>query len=242
MTKKPVNTDREILSHYEKIGELLAEMFEPHLEVAVHDLRYPEHSIIAIFNGHITGRNIGEGTSDLGYEKVSGKVPDKVVNYKNESPDGKPLKSSSLTIRNNKGDIIGSLGLNYDISVFDQFSNVLSIFTNTEENTIIHGKEAFFYGNTKEDIHIAINHYKISNGLTNKVLSRKDKGIRCTSANSLTTCSAACAITLAPFSAEAAAAFPQAPAGFISCACQPIFPAIDNPRWVFSLEISAMVG
>lgn len=175
MTKKPVNTDREILAHYVKIGELLAEMFDPHLEVAVHDLRYPEHSIIAIFNGHITGRNIGEGTSDLGYEKVSGKVPDKVVNYKNESPDGKPLKSSSLTIRNNKGDIIGSLGLNYDISVFDQFSNVLSIFTNTEENTIIRGKEAFFYGNTKEDIHIAINHYKISNGLTNKVLSRKDK-------------------------------------------------------------------
>ncbi|MDP6991671.1 MAG: PAS domain-containing protein [Candidatus Marinimicrobia bacterium] len=175
MTKKPVNTDREILAHYVKIGELLAEMFEPHLEVAVHDLRYPEHSIIAIFNGHITGRNIGEGTSDLGYEKVSGKVPDKVVNYKNESPDGKPLKSSSLTIRNNKGNIIGSLGLNYDISVFDQFSNVLSIFTNTEENTIIRGKEAFFYGNTKEDIHIAINHYKISNGLTNKVLSRKDK-------------------------------------------------------------------
>ncbi len=175
MTKKPVNTDREILAHYVKIGELLAEMFEPHLEVAVHDLRYPEHSIIAIFNGHITGRNIGEGTSDLGYEKVSGKVPDKVVNYKNESPDGKPLKSSSLTIRNNKGDIIGSLGLNYDISVFDQFSNVLSIFTNTNENTITRGKEAFFYGNTKEDIHIAINHYKISNGLTNKVLSRKDK-------------------------------------------------------------------
>ena len=175
MTKKPVNTDREILAHYVKIGELLAEMFEPHLEVAVHDLRYPEHSIIAIFNGHITGRNIGEGTSDLGYEKVSGKVPDKVVNYKNESPDGKPLKSSSLTIRNNKGDIIGSLGLNYDISVFDQFSNVLSIFTNTNENTITHGKEAFFYGNTKEDIQIAINHYKISNGLTNKVLSRKDK-------------------------------------------------------------------
>ena len=175
MTKKSVNTDQQILAHYVKVGELLAEMFEPHLEVAVHDLRYPEHSIIAIFNGHITGRNIGEGTSDLGYEKVSGKVPDKVVNYKNESPDGKPLKSSSLTIRNNKGNIIGSLGLNYDISVFDQFSNVLSIFTNTEENTITHGKEAFFYGNTKEDIQIAINHYKISNGLTNKVLSRKDK-------------------------------------------------------------------
>lgn len=175
MAKKPVNTDQEILARYVKVGEFLAEMFVPHLEVAVHDLRYPEHSIIAIFNGHITGRNVGEGTSDLGYEKVSGKVPDKVVNYKNESPDGKPLKSSSLTIRNAQGKIIGSLGLNYDISVFNQFSNVLSIFTNTKENPVTHGKEAFFYGNTKEEIQIAINHFKISHGLTNKVLSRKDK-------------------------------------------------------------------
>lgn len=175
MAKKPVNTDQEILARYVKVGEFLAEMFVPHLEVAVHDLRYPEHSIIAIFNGHITGRNVGEGTSDLGYEKVSGKVPDKVVNYKNESPDGKPLKSSSLTIRNAQGEIIGSLGLNYDISVFNQFSNVLSIFTNTKENPVTHGKEAFFYGNTKEEIQIAINHFKISHGLTNKVLSRKDK-------------------------------------------------------------------
>ncbi|MDP6338918.1 MAG: PAS domain-containing protein [Candidatus Marinimicrobia bacterium] len=175
MPKKEKLTDNAILSHYVKMGEILSEMFKPHLEVAIHDLRYPEHSIIAIFNNQVTGRNVGEGTSDIGYEKLKGKMPEKVVNYKNESPDGKPLKSSSLTIRNSDKKIIGSLGLNYDISVFTQFSDVLSFFTSTQENPVIQQKEAFFYGNTKEDIQISINHFRVSHGSTNKVLSRKDK-------------------------------------------------------------------
>jgi len=157
------------------MAEVLSEMFKPHLEVIVHDLRYPEHSIIAIFNNHVTGRKVGEGTSDVGYKKLMGELPDLVINYKNESPDGKPLKSSTLTIRNSENKIIGSLGLNYDLSVFKQFSDVLSMFTNTDENPEINEKEAFFYGSTKEDIQIAINNYRMSHGLTNKVLSRKDK-------------------------------------------------------------------
>ncbi len=175
MAKSNRLTDKAIFSHYINMGELLAEMFKPHLEVIVHDLRYPEHSIIAIFNNHITGRKIGEGTSDFGYKKVKGEVPDQVVNYKNESPDGRPLKSSSLTIRNEKNEIIGSLGLNYDISVFEQFSDVLSLFTGTKANPVMDDSEAFFYGSTKEDIQIAINHFRVSHGLTNRVFSRKDK-------------------------------------------------------------------
>ena len=110
-----------------------------------------------------------------GYKKIKGKIPEKVINYKNESPDGKPLKSSTLTIRNSDNKIIGSLGLNYDVSVFNQFAEVLSFFTQTDDSTSIKEKEAFFYGSTKEDIQIAINHFRMSHGLTSKVLSRKDK-------------------------------------------------------------------
>jgi len=175
MGKNDKLADQEILSHYIKMGEILSEMFKPNLEVIIHDLRFPEHSIIAIFNNHITGRTVGEGTSDLGYEKVEGKVPDQVVNYKNESPDGKPLKSSSLTIRNSKNDIIGSLGLNYDITIFEEFSNALSYLTGTTKNPITQDSESFFYGSTKEDIGIAIKHFRVSNGLSHKVLSKQDK-------------------------------------------------------------------
>jgi len=41
MAKKQVNTDQEILAHYVKVGEFLAEMFVPYLKVAVYELRYP---------------------------------------------------------------------------------------------------------------------------------------------------------------------------------------------------------
>ena len=158
MTQKDILTDSEILSHYIKMGEVISEMFRPHLEVIIHDLRFPEHSIIAIFNNHITGRKVGSGTSDIGYKKIKGKIPEKVINYKNESPDGKPLKSSTLTIRNSDNKIIGSLGLNYDVSVFNQFAEVLSFFTQTDDSTSIKEKEAnlkksFLENAKKSEIH-----------------------------------------------------------------------------------------
>jgi predicted transcriptional regulator YheO len=90
--------NREILEYYVKAGEIIAEMFAPYLEVVIHDLQAPEHSIIAIFNNHVTGRKIGDGTSDIGYKKLADKLPDKIVNYNNQSPSGAELKSSSLTL------------------------------------------------------------------------------------------------------------------------------------------------
>ncbi len=45
MAQKDILTDNEILSHYVKMGEVISEMFKPHLEVIIHDLRFPEHSI-----------------------------------------------------------------------------------------------------------------------------------------------------------------------------------------------------
>ena len=63
--------NREILEHYVKSGEIIAEMFAPYLEVIIHDLQTPEHSIIAIFNNHVTGRKIGDGTSAVSYTHLT---------------------------------------------------------------------------------------------------------------------------------------------------------------------------
>ena len=40
--------NREILEHYVKAGEIIAEMFAPYLEVIIHDFQAPEQSIIAM--------------------------------------------------------------------------------------------------------------------------------------------------------------------------------------------------
>ena len=40
MAQKDILTDNEILSHYVKMGEVVSEIFRPHLEVINHDSGY----------------------------------------------------------------------------------------------------------------------------------------------------------------------------------------------------------
>jgi len=167
--------NREILEHYIKSGEIIAEMFAPYLEVIIHDLQTPEHSIIAIFNNHITGRKIGDGTSDIGYKKLKDKLPDKIVNYNNQSPSGADLKSSSLTIRNRDDKIIGSMGLNFDLSSFVNVKEFFEIFTKTFTLDNLPKQEEFFRWTVKDEIQQALNKYIASHDLQGKVLNRKDK-------------------------------------------------------------------
>ena len=167
--------NREILEHYVKVGEVIAEMFAPNLEVIIHDLQTPEHSIIAIFNNHITGRKIGDGTSDIGYKKLEDELPDKIVNYNNQSPSGSDLKSSSLTIRNSDDKIIGSMGLNFDLSSFVNIKEFLEMFTETFTLDNLPKREEFFMWSVKDEIQQALNKYIASHHLQGKVLNRKDK-------------------------------------------------------------------
>ena len=155
--------------------EIIADMFTPYLEVIIHDLQTPEHSIIAIFNNHITGRKIGDGTSDMGYKKLADELPDKIVNYNNQSPSGAELKSSSLTIRNRDDEIIGSMGFNFDLSSFVNIKEFFEIFTKTIVLDDLPDREQFFIWSVKDEIQQALNKYITSYDLHSKALNRKDK-------------------------------------------------------------------
>ena len=173
--KNNQSKNREILEHYIKAGEIIAEMFAPNLEVIIHDLQSPDHSIIAIFNNHITGRKIGDGTSDIGYKKLADELPDKIVNYNNQSPSGAELKSSSLTIRNRDDEIIGSMGFNFDLSSFVNIKEFFEIFTKTIVLDDLPDREQFFMWSVKDEIQQALNKYITSYDLHSKALNRKDK-------------------------------------------------------------------
>ena len=120
MSKNQKLTDKEILAHYIKMGEALSEMFKPNLEVIIHDLRFPEHSIIAIFNSQVTGRKVGEGTSDLGYKKVEGKVPDKVINYKNKMSD------FNIDFSSSKVNYINDFSEDWKVNLIDTGKNTMT--------------------------------------------------------------------------------------------------------------------
>ena len=172
---KMVKKNQDILAHYIKVGEIIAEMFSPYLEVIVHDLTNPNQSIIAIFNSHITGRKIGDGTSDIGYKKLSNALPDKIVNYSNKSPSGVELKSSSLTIRNDDNKIIGSMGFNFDLSTFVNIKEFIDLFSKSVEMEELPKTEQFFMWSIKTEIQQALNKYFTMNQLQGKVLKRGDK-------------------------------------------------------------------
>ena len=177
MEKNLKTSNHQIFEHYIRVGEIIAEKFSPYLEVIIHDLQDPVHSIIAIFNNHITGRKIGDGTSDIGYKKLANELPDKIVNYENISPSGAKLKSSSLTIRNGHGKIIGSMAFNFDLTPFENVQEFFNTITQTSKSKLddFPKQEQFFVWSVRDDLEQALNKYIIANGLQGKVLTRKDK-------------------------------------------------------------------
>ena len=93
----------------------IASQFGPNCEVVVHDLATndPERSIVAIENGHVTGRKAGDGPSHVVLEALRGN-PEQLhdhLSYLTRTKDGKILKSTTIYIRDDDGAPIGIFGI-----------------------------------------------------------------------------------------------------------------------------------
>jgi len=168
------------LAHYVNVAQVLGEMFAPVLETVVHDLRKPDESIIAIYNGHLTGREVGGAATNLGRRLIKGDFPDVLVGYENESPNGQKLKSSSLAIRDKDGNLVGVLGLNLDISYFEQYRTFIEQFIASENSEYVSAPERFKQApdgmsTPKEDIREAITRYITAHNWNAQTLSYADK-------------------------------------------------------------------
>lgn len=110
-----VKAEKELFQH---IAKLIASQFGPNCEIAVHDLTGDyDHTIAIIENGHVTSRKIGDCGSNLGLEVLRGLTDNgDRYGYITHTPDGKILRSSSIYLRNRKGEVIGAVCINLDIS------------------------------------------------------------------------------------------------------------------------------
>jgi len=121
------------LKNFIPVVKTVAQMFGKNCEVVLHDFSIPQHSIIAIENGHVTGRKIGDPITDFalsvwhkgGYGK---RKEDKIINYRTKTKDGKILKSSSVFIKDDQKKIIGCLCINYDLTEYSMFNKVVEEF------------------------------------------------------------------------------------------------------------------
>ena len=104
-----------------RLVKALAAQFGSTCEVVLHDLTKedPDHTIIAIENGYISGRSVGDGPSKIALEAIhdtEGTLTDRLC-YLTKTRDGKILKSSTVFIRDEKGRVIGILAINNDITL-----------------------------------------------------------------------------------------------------------------------------
>lgn len=119
-----------------QIAAGIAAQFGSSCEVVVHDLsRHPDHSIVAIENGHVTGRKVGDGASHVVIEQLQLKdaQPKDHLCYLTRTPDGKILKSSSMYVRSEKGKVTAILSINYDISALLMVENAVGELVSTGE-------------------------------------------------------------------------------------------------------------
>lgn len=117
----------EILKSYIPMVDFIADVCGPNFEVLLHDVSKPESSVIAIRNGHITGRKIGSPMTDLALKVLKQKdylERDFITNYDGYGEDGKIFLSSTYYIKNSKQELIGLICVNNDIADIKELKRV----------------------------------------------------------------------------------------------------------------------
>ena len=120
-----------LLSSMRPVVQMLGAMVGPNVEVILHDLTQPECSIIAIENGHISNRGVGDSIisgprDDVGFYEaqrqlsVKGKGEHSVIlDYPTVTDGGLRLRSSTVLFRDSLGEPYAALCLNADMTMFE---------------------------------------------------------------------------------------------------------------------------
>ena len=106
---------------YIPLVEFLGKILSKYCEVVLHDLNTPEHSIVAIANGEISGRQVGGPVTDLLLKVLkNGDATNNSYysNYHGKNINGHICLCSSYFIHDEQNRTIGVLCINKDISKF----------------------------------------------------------------------------------------------------------------------------
>ena len=91
-------TREEAFEFLDRTARGIAEMFGSSCETLVHDMGVPNHPILSIYNGHVSGREVGS-TMDImgiGLELDEQAATTDQVNLAATTPDGRQTKSSTF--------------------------------------------------------------------------------------------------------------------------------------------------
>lgn len=160
-----------LLDFVTRLSEGLGQALGKNCEIVVHDFASPESSIIAITNGSLTGRQVGDTLDALGFQLLKTNPPSDLLNYHTKTKDGKDLRSSSIFLRDEKGQIFGSVCINVDVSSLLKLQDWLQSALGTADTSI----DERFEHSVDEVLETMIQNAISSIGKKTSDLTREDK-------------------------------------------------------------------
>ena len=106
----------DFLKRYVPVADMIAQTIGPQCEVVLHDMFTPLHSVVYIVNNRVTGRKIGDSFSLIISEVLLSKrfENDMLCNYSFTTADGRLIKSSTVLLRDEQGQVAGAMCVNID--------------------------------------------------------------------------------------------------------------------------------
>ena len=118
-------TREEAFEFLDRTARGIAEMFGSSCETLVHDFTIPTHPILSIYNGHVSGRSVGDTTAIMGLDLALDEeaIVNDLVNLAATTPDGHKTKSSTFHLMGEDYNL--ALGINFDYTPLAAANKVL---------------------------------------------------------------------------------------------------------------------
>lgn len=109
-------TYEEAFEFLDRTARGIAQMFGSSCETLVHDMSVPDHPILSIYNGHVSGREVGSTMDIMGVGQDLDEEARKTdfVNLYATTPAGQQIKSSTFHMMSDEYNL--ALGINFDYS------------------------------------------------------------------------------------------------------------------------------
>jgi predicted transcriptional regulator YheO len=166
------------LQKYLPLVDFLAEVLGKDAEVVLHDVADVGSSVVAIRNGHISGREVGAPATNVVLRIIkdgSEKDMDFIANYRGISTFGKPLRSSTYLIHDDDRRLIGVLCVNLDLGQFERFRDYLDSILRLPQSPDLESTVECFSGSVEELAYASIQAVVKENGGELQRLSQDKK-------------------------------------------------------------------
>lgn len=151
--------------------EGMIKLLHPFAEGAIHDIK--QGRIVAIYN-NISKRKVGDPSvvTELGVDVKD--FPDVFEPYYKTNWDGRKLKCTSVTIRDEAGMPIGLVCINFDTTVFEDMQVQLGTFLTLQNQNSLNPVEQFAV-DWRKQVNEFVNAYTITNNVALTALTRDEK-------------------------------------------------------------------